>query len=187
MPLSLGISKTIDSNALPLTLSLAHYIRQDTRQGRLGHRKYRPRKARSTALHDADGSLGLLAEDVALGGGVGRWAIAVGVAGRDEDAEVDQPRARVELRVDGVNQEVAVDVLGLHDDDAGDELGRAVLDRGAPADDDGVAGVPEVEELEGDVGLRALALLEGLAAVEGGIAELGIVVSDVAALISING
>ena len=78
----------------------------------------------------------------ALGGGrVASWL---------EDAEVDEPGTAVELGVDGLDEVGlggAVLVLGLHDDDTGDLLGA--LGR-SPADDDGVARVPDVQLLEGN-------------------------------------
>ena len=96
---------------------------------------------------------------------------AVGGAVRGEDAEVDEPGARVELGVDGLDEPGlgTGSALRLHDDVAGDDL-RAL--GGAPADHDGaLAGVPEVQDLEGDRGLGALTFLEGLEGVEGGLAE----------------
>nr|POE87301.1 hypothetical protein CFP56_29890 [Quercus suber] len=60
---------------------------------------------------------------------------------------------------------------GLEDDVAGDALGGL---GGAPADDDGaLAAVPQVEDLEWDRGLAALADLEGSAGREGDGAEGG--------------
>lgn len=90
----------------------------------------------------------------------------------DEAADIDEPGARVELGVDGVDQPRVLvagrRLHGLGDDDAGDELGSAGRDDAAPADEDGVAVVPEVEKLEGDRRLTALASLKGGAGVEGG-------------------
>lgn len=67
-----------------------------------------------------------------------------------EDAEVDEPSARVELGVDGLNLPGVLAaggrLDGLHDNVADDRLGRQGR---RPADDDGVAGVPDVELLEG--------------------------------------
>ena len=96
---------------------------------------------------------------------VGSW----GRASWLEEAEVDEPCAAVELRVDGLDVELAINVRGLKNDDTGDllwALGRE------PADDDGVTGVPEVEDLEWDRGLSALAGLELIAGSERGRAEL---------------
>lgn len=72
------------------------------------------------------------------------------VAGWCEHAEVDEPCAAVELGVDGLDEEWlagAVLVLSLQDDDSSNLLwahGRA------PADDDSVAGVPQVQDREWD-------------------------------------
>ena len=110
-------------------------------------------------LHDARNL------DGALAGGA-RW---------DEDAEVDEPCTAVEFGVDGVDEVwlgAAALVGGLENDDAGDELGGARRDGGSPAQHDGVTVVPHVEDLEGDVCLRALAGYESGTAVEGCLAEL---------------
>lgn len=61
---------------------------------------------------------------------------------------------------------------GLEHDDTGHELRGTVGDGCAPAEEDGVAVVPEVELLEGDVGLSTLASLESRERVEGDGAEL---------------
>jgi hypothetical protein len=72
-----------------------------------------------------------------------------GGASRLEDIEVHQPGAAVELAVDGLDEPwlgaARLVWNGLDDDVAGHWLW--VLGR-APADDDGVASVPEVELLE---------------------------------------
>jgi len=108
--------------------------------------------------------------DGALGGGRAVWL---------EDTEVVEPSTAVELGEDGVDEEglggvlVAVG-LGLDDDDAGHGLlggGDGARSRRTPADDDGAAGVPEVEDLEWDRGLAALAGDELGAGGEGGRAE----------------
>jgi len=80
----------------------------------------------------------LLVLNVGLGGAVGGL----------EDAQVHQPGAAVEFRVDGIDEPSAVCVDGLHDDDTGDL--RRLLSRAGrePSDDDGGAGVPDVELLE---------------------------------------
>jgi hypothetical protein len=70
---------------------------------------------------------------------------AAGAASWLEDVKVDEPGAAVELGVDGLDLPAAAGMYGLHDDVARDDLwglGRA------PADDDGVAVVPDVELLE---------------------------------------
>jgi hypothetical protein len=99
-------------------------------------------------------------------GRVGR-ARETGAGGADAGFnQVLEPGTGVELAVDGVNQpRVGGAVLVLddfHADQADDGLG--VGDRcgvgGLPADDDGVARVPEVEALEVDGRLLALADLE---------------------------
>ena len=101
--------------------------------------------------------------DGALAGGA-RWR---------EHTEVDEPGTAVEFGVDGVDEEwlglVTLGVRGFHDDDTGDELwGQGC----APSHDDGVARVPEVEDLEWDVWLRALAGHERGAGGESWLAEL---------------
>lgn len=87
--------------------------------------------------------------------------------------QVLEPGAGVELAVDGVDEVGLASAVGVgddfHADQADDGLRRG--DRGGvggdPADDDGVAGVPEVEALEVDGGLLALADLELFEAGEG--------------------
>ena len=92
-----------------------------------------------------------------------RWA------GWLEQTEVDEPCTAVELGVDGLDVPFAIDVCGLQYVDTSDLLWGL---SGAPADDDGVAGVPEVEDLEWDRRLRGLASLEFLTAGECWGAEL---------------
>jgi len=83
-----------------------------------------------------------------------------GAASWYEHTEVDEPCTAVEFGVDGLDLPCAS--LGwdsLHDDVASNILwARARV--GAPADDDGVAVVPDVELLERNGWLRALASLE---------------------------
>lgn len=88
---------------------------------------------------------------------------------RVEGAQVHEPGARVEFRVDGLDQPGVVLVDGLEHQDAGDGRGRLLR---PPAHGDGQALVPDVELREGDGRLRALALLEGGACAEGCGAEL---------------
>lgn len=118
----------------------------------------------SSRLHDADGS------PERVDRSLGRRR---GVAGRNEHAKVHKPCTAVELGVDGVDEEglggVVLLVLGLHDDDAGDELRR---ESGAPADDDCIARMPELEDLEGDRGLRTLTNLESRETIESWLTEL---------------
>ena len=91
-----------------------------------------------------------------------------------EGAGIHKPCAAVELGVDCLDEPwlgaAGVRVLdGLADDDAGNELrceGRA------PAEEDGVAAVPNVELFEWDRRLRALGSLELGARGEGGLAKL---------------
>lgn len=104
-----------------------------------------------------------------------KGALGSGAAVGGEDTEIVEPSAAVELGEDGLDEEGLVGVLlgvglGLEDDDAGHGLlggGDGARSGRAPADDDGAAGVPEVEDLERDRGLAALALDELLAGGEG--------------------
>jgi hypothetical protein len=110
-----------------------------------------------------------LDEDGALGLG-GRWW-GERALGRGEDAEVDEPGTRVELRVDGLDEpllrRLGVGVLdGLEDDDAGDLLGLLAGALGKPAEGYGVAVVPGFQDLEGNSGLSTLARLERSTGVE---------------------
>lgn len=80
-----------------------------------------------------------LHEDGALEHLAGRWGRRA--LGRFEDAQVDEPGARVELGVDGVDEPLLrvllVGVpLRLHDYDAGDLLRLLAFALGEPADGD---------------------------------------------------
>ena len=92
------------------------------------------------------------------------------------DAGLDQvlePGTGVELAVDGVDEVWLSGAVGVRDDLHADQAdnGLGLRDRGGvggdPADDDGVASVPEVETLEVDRGLLALSDLELFEAGEG--------------------
>ena len=110
---------------------------------------------------------------------LGRGRAACGYEGID----IHEPCAAVELGVDCLDEPwlvtAGVGVLdGLADDDAGDELR---CESGAPAEEDGVAAVPDVELLEGDGGLCTLGGLELGAGFKSGLTKLcEIYVSDVA-------
>jgi hypothetical protein len=111
--------------------------------------------------------------------GVERALRSRGAVAWDEDTKVVEPSTAVELGEDGGDEEWlrcgGVDGrAGLENDDAGDGLlggGDGTRSGRTPADDDSVTGVPEVEDLEWDRGLAALALNELLAVVEGGRTE----------------
>lgn len=109
------------------------------------------------------------------GRGASRVTSSGQASARGADAgfnEVLEPRAGVELAVDGVDEPGVLGAVGVgddfHADQADDGLGlgdgRGVGSQ--PADDDGVAGVPELEALEVDGRLLALADLELLKAGE---------------------
>jgi hypothetical protein len=92
------------------------------------------------------------------------------------DAGLDQvlePGTGVELAVDGVDEPGLASAVGVGDDFHADQTddGLGLGNWGGvgcdPSDDDGVAGVPEVEALEVDGWLLALANLELLEAGEG--------------------
>ena len=86
--------------------------------------------------------------------------------------QVLEPSTGVELAVDGVDEPWVLGAVGVRDDFQADQAddGLGLRDgRGVgrqPSDDDGVAGVPEVEALEVDGWLLALADLELLEAGE---------------------
>ena len=71
-----------------------------------------------------------------------------------------------------MNHPLGILVLGLDHNDTGDLFRLLAFALGNPAQGDGVTGVPQIELLEGDRGLRALAGFEGGEGVEGGGAEL---------------
>jgi hypothetical protein len=117
-----------------------------------------------------------------------------GAAAGGEDAEVVEPGAAVELGVDGLDEPGLLGVrvgvgLGLDGDDAGDLLlgGDGAGGARDPANEDGVAVVPGVEDLEGDWSLTALAGDEGLAGGEGWLAELGRLSMSLCFVSDING
>lgn len=77
-----------------------------------------------------------------------------GAVTRLQHLQIHEPGPAVELRVHGVNEPwlFGTERVGhrLEHDDAGDGFGR---ERRAPAQEDGVAVVPDVQLLEGDGGL----------------------------------
>ncbi len=90
---------------------------------------------------------------------------------RLEDLQIVQPGTGIELGVDGVDEELLRRLPaipdGLEDNNTGHLLlhrgcrtGARVRHRRAPAESDGFAVMPDIEELEGDIGLATLAHLE---------------------------
>ena len=70
-------------------------------------------------------------------------------ASRDENTEVDEPCTAVELRVRGRDEEwlgLVAGVLSLEDDNALNLLGGGRAREGVPAEGNGVASVPDVED-----------------------------------------
>lgn len=88
---------------------------------------------------------------------------------RLKDPQIDQPSTRVKLAEHGLNHPPIILISSLNDNNASDLCRRLCRH---PADSDGVAVVPDVEDLEGDGGLCALSGLEGGEGVEGGGTEL---------------
>ena len=129
---------------------------------------------RSNSAQGGDGSGG---RDLGSGrGGASSVASSSQTSISRADTGLDQvlePGTCVELTVDGVDEPGLSGAVGVgddfHADQANDRLGLG--DRSGvvclPANDDGVARVPEVEALEVDGGLLALASLELFTAGEG--------------------
>ena len=79
-------------------------------------------------------------------------SLAAGSAGRGEDTKINEECTAVELGIDGLDEPrlraAAWSLNGLDGDEAGNDLWRTRCDGGPPAQEDGVAVVPGVEDAE---------------------------------------
>ena len=101
-----------------------------------------------------------------------------GGAVRDEHTEVDEPCTAVELGVGGLDEPWVLAARrggdGLEDDVATDDLGGVGGDWGAPAEEDGVAVVPDLEDTIRvvNIGINRVEPRSNLLELDGGLSTL---------------